>query len=211
MLLFSPHIIANKLWSATTRGPVNKVFHGLLCSVCIAADAIVLLVGGTCIFGCVQCIRDNQILTALVLGISGIIIMIHSIKCIQFLFTRHTPANRTRIKPRKKQPEAKKQEEQKKEPKKEKEELDIEEDEEEDELAFCQLFRIDEEMCLLVNRVEMCPDETAFIRVVNNDGYTPIYKRKVKRDKEGNRYIVFNEQNYNLDETRTKPIISCKK
>lgn len=80
----------------------------------------------------------------------------------------------------------------------------------EDEITFCQLFRIGEEMCLFVDHVEMCPDETAFIRVVDDEGYTPLYKRKVRRDKAGNRFIVFNSTNYYLDDKKTQPI-SLKK
>lgn len=79
-------------------------------------------------------------------------------------------------------------------------------DESEDELLqFVQLFRIGEEMCLLIHHVEMCPDETAFIRVIDDEGGTPLYKRKVRRDKNGNRYIVFNATNHYLDDKKTQP------
>lgn len=74
-----------------------------------------------------------------------------------------------------------------------------------EELPFCQLFNIGTEMCLLVDHIEMCPDETAFIRVVDDEGYTPLYKRKVRRDKPGNRFIVFNGTNHYLDDNKTQP------
>lgn len=92
------------------------------------------------------------------------------------------------------------------------EELESDEEDEdyEDEITFCQLFNIGEEMCLFVDHVEMCPDETAFIRVVDDEGYTPLYKRKVRRDKAGNRFIVFNSTNYYLDDKKTQPV-SLKK
>lgn len=92
-------------------------------------------------------------------------------------------------------------------------EQDHEEDEqdyEEEDITFCQLFDVSEDMCLLVHHVEMCPDETAFIRVVDDEGYTPLYKRKVRRDKAGNRFIVFNGTNHYLDDKKTQPI-SIKK
>jgi hypothetical protein len=76
--------------------------------------------------------------------------------------------------------------------------------------VFFQLFTIGEEMCLLIDHIEMCPDETAFIRVAGEEGYTPIYKRKVRRDKAGNRFIVFNGANYYLDDKKTQPIITKK-
>lgn len=79
-----------------------------------------------------------------------------------------------------------------------------------EDLPFCQLFTIGKEMCLLVDHIEMCPDETAFIRVVDEEGYTPLYKRKVRRDKEGNRFIVFNSNNHYLDDKKTQPIITKK-
>lgn len=83
----------------------------------------------------------------------------------------------------------------------EEQDLDVEED-----ITFCQLFAVGEDMCLLVDHVEMCPDETAFIRVVDDEGYTPLYKRKVRRDKAGNRFIVFNGTNHYLDDNKTQPI-----
>lgn len=92
---------------------------------------------------------------------------------------------------------------------------DLEDDEEQDidmeeDITFCQLFEVGADMCLLVDHVEMCPDETAFIRVVDDEGYTPLYKRKVRRDKAGNRFIVFNGTNHYLDDKKTQPI-SIKK
>ena len=79
-----------------------------------------------------------------------------------------------------------------------------------EDLPFCQLFTIGKEMCLLVDHIEMCPDETAFIRVVDEEGYTPLYKRKVRRDKEGRRFIVFNSTNHYLDDKKTQPVITKK-
>lgn len=83
----------------------------------------------------------------------------------------------------------------------EEQDIDVEED-----ITFCQLFSVSDDMCLLVDHVEMCPDETAFIRVVDDEGYTPLYKRKVRRDKAGNRFIVFNGTNHYLNEKKTQPI-----
>ena len=80
----------------------------------------------------------------------------------------------------------------------------------EEDLPFCQLFTIGKEMCLVVDHIEMCPDETAFIRVVDDEGYTPLYKRKVRRDKLDNRFIVFNGENMYLDDKKTQPRITKK-
>jgi hypothetical protein len=84
---------------------------------------------------------------------------------------------------------------------------ECEEEEEQEELHFCQLFTIGPDMCLLIDHIEMCPDEVAFIRVVDDEGYTPLYKRKVRRDKAGNRFIVFNSTNHYLDDKKTQPVI----
>ena len=83
----------------------------------------------------------------------------------------------------------------------EEQEVEVEED-----ITFCQLFEIGDDMCLLVDHGEMCPDETAFIRVVDEEGYTPLYKRKVRRTKSGNRFIVFNGTNHYLDDNKTQPV-----
>lgn len=80
-----------------------------------------------------------------------------------------------------------------------------------EELPFCQLFTVGDEMCLLVDHVEMCPDETAFIRVVDDEGYTPLYKRKIRRDKEDRRFIVFSGRNYYLNDRKTQPTVSGRK
>lgn len=83
-------------------------------------------------------------------------------------------------------------------------------DEDEEDLRFCQLFKVGKDMCLLVDHIEMCPDETAFIRVVDDEGFTPLYKRKVRRDKAGNRFILFNGTNLYLNEEKTQPVIIKK-
>lgn len=83
-----------------------------------------------------------------------------------------------------------------------------EEDEQEEiveELPFCQIFRLNQEEDLHIIRVEYCPDETAFIRVVSNDSYTKPYKRKVQRDKRGERFILFNNERFYLDPNKTQP------
>ena len=85
---------------------------------------------------------------------------------------------------------------------------DEEEEQEEEvveEFPFCQIFRLSEDKDLHIMRVEYCPDETAFIRVVSNDSYTKPYKRKVQRDKQGKRFILFNSEKFYLDPKRTQP------
>ena len=84
------------------------------------------------------------------------------------------------------------------------------EEEIEEELPFCQLFPLGPDMCLMIDHVEMCPDETAFIRVVDEEGYTPLYKRKVRKDKRKERFIVFNNERYYLNDKKTKPIVPKK-
>lgn len=83
-------------------------------------------------------------------------------------------------------------------------------EEEIEDLPFCQLFNISTEMVLLVDHVEMLPDETAFIRVVDEEGYTPLYKRRVRRDKEDKRYIAFNGEKLYLAPEKTKPTVNRK-
>lgn len=86
---------------------------------------------------------------------------------------------------------------------------DDEEQEEEEEVVeefpFCQIFRLGGDKDLHIIRVEYCPDETAFIRVVSNDSYTKPYKRKVQRDKRGERFILFNNERFYLDPNKTQP------
>ena len=89
------------------------------------------------------------------------------------------------------------------------EEVDKDEEKEEEEVVeefpFCQIFRLGEDEDLHIMRVEYCPDETAFIRVVSDDSYTRPYKRKVQRDKQGKRFILFDNERFYLDPKRTQP------
>lgn len=82
---------------------------------------------------------------------------------------------------------------------------DEEEEEVVEEFPFCQIFRLGGDKDLHIMRVEYCPDETAFIRVVSNDSYTKPYKRKVQRDKRGKRFILFNNERFYLDPNKTQP------
>lgn len=84
-------------------------------------------------------------------------------------------------------------------------EQDEEEEEIIEELPFCQIFRLGGDKDLHIMRVEYCPDETAFIRVVSDDSYTKPYKRKVQRDKRGERFILFNNERFYLDPKKTQP------
>ena len=80
-----------------------------------------------------------------------------------------------------------------------------EEEEVVEEFPFCQIFRLGGDKDLHIMRVEYCPDETAFIRVVSNDSYTKPYKRKVQRDKRGERFILFNNERFYRDPNKTQP------
>lgn len=193
VLIFAPHLIANKLRRADNRNALNKVLHVLSAAVCLALDVPTLLLSVAVIVEGVRCLMSLQILTGIVIGTIGIVVGVWTLKCLIFLFTKPSPVD----------------DEVEDEQDVENETEDDTYDEDED-LRFCQLFRIGDEMCLLIDHVEMCPDETAFIRVVDDEGYTPIYKRKVKRDKFGSRFIVFNGYNCYLDDAKTHPIVPKK-
>lgn len=80
----------------------------------------------------------------------------------------------------------------------------------EQEWDFSQRIRLGKDMDLLIDHVEMCPDETAIVRVVDDEGFTPLYKRKVRYDKRGGRYIVFNGEHFYLDDEKTQAIVVTK-
>ena len=73
---------------------------------------------------------------------------------------------------------------------------------------MCQLFYVDENTCIGVQFVSMCPDETAHIRIIGDTTFSQIYKRRVYREKnyDEQRYFKLNNQKYYLDERRTQPI-----
>lgn len=100
----------------------------------------------------------------------------------------------------------KKQPEKTQENSEEENELDDEEEEDDiEELYFCQLIRLNSTTDLHIIKVEYCPDETAFIRIVTDESFTQPYKRKVMRDKRGKRYINFNNERFYLDPNKTQP------
>lgn len=71
---------------------------------------------------------------------------------------------------------------------------------------FCQFFSVSSEMGIGVEHVEMSPDETAIIRVVGETTFSKRYKRKVYRDKRGQRFFKLNSECYYLRDGSTKPI-----
>lgn len=71
---------------------------------------------------------------------------------------------------------------------------------------MCQLFTVDDNTSIGVQFVSFCPDETAHIRVIGDCSFSQIYKRKVYRDDDGDRYFKLNNQRYYLKADKTKPI-----
>lgn len=84
-------------------------------------------------------------------------------------------------------------------------EYEYDEQEIPEELQFCQIFELTEDEDLHIIKVEYCPDETAFVRIVGEYSYTKPYKRKVQRDKRGERFILFNNERFYLDPNKTQP------
>lgn len=69
-----------------------------------------------------------------------------------------------------------------------------------------QTIKIRDEPELLVigiESIQMCPDETAFIRIITNDSFSQIYKRKIHRTKSipYDRYIRIDKQDYYIRDT----------
>lgn len=84
-------------------------------------------------------------------------------------------------------------------------EYEYDEQEIPEDLQFCQIFELTEDEDLHIIKVEYCPDETAFVRIVGEYSYTKPYKRKVQRDKRGERFILFNNERFYLDPNKTQP------
>lgn len=71
-----------------------------------------------------------------------------------------------------------------------------------------QTFPVENGVCVGVEYVSMCPDETAHIRIIGDTTYSQQYKRKVYREKTygQERYFKLNNIKYYLDDNRTQPI-----
>jgi hypothetical protein len=193
LIVLAPYLAAQAILNRPRLNILQKILYVLLVVICLILDVPMLIM---CLLGTAMTVRfliDGQLLAALIFGaVSWVLIRITK-PLIFAPFCRNVE---------------------------ELEDDEYEEEEEEvvqneieddiDDLVFCQLFKLGEDMCLLIDHIEMCPDETAFIRVLSQETYTPIYKRKVRRDKQGNRYIVFNSTKYYLDDKKTQPVITTK-
>lgn len=84
---------------------------------------------------------------------------------------------------------------------------EVEEEVKEELPDFCQLIELDEDTSIIVEYVQFCPDETAFIRIVGEGSFTKQYKRRVYRDKVGRYFNLSNVRHY-LDDAKTSPIMS---
>lgn len=73
---------------------------------------------------------------------------------------------------------------------------------------MCQIFPIDDNTCIGVQFVDMCPDETAHIRVIGDTTFSQIYKKRVLREKTygRERYFMLNGEKYYLRPDTTQPI-----
>lgn len=73
---------------------------------------------------------------------------------------------------------------------------------------MCQIFREDSDTVIGVQYVDMCPDETAHIRVIGQNTFSQLYSRRVYYTKgiDKKRYFKLNNINYYLDDNKTKPI-----
>lgn len=196
-ILTLPHLAAHNLRNKSPLSAPKKLLYVLLVIVSITVDIPLMFLTLVGVVGFIEFIKDGLVVPALIFGVIAVVVGTLTIYFVKSLFLKSANTDTT-----------------------EDDEDDIEEepndpveediDDDIEELPFCQLFNISDEMCLLVDHIEMCPDETAFIRVVDDEGYTPLYKRKVRRDKEGNRFIVFNGTNHYLKDEKTQPVITKK-
>lgn len=194
LIVCAPHLSANHLLNKQEQSVFKTGLYVLSVLLGLVIDIPLLLVCAASVFVTIQFILDCQFVEATVCGVvSWVLIKIELILLTSLFY---------------------------KAPKKEEEQDDTEQEEEvvdksteeveNEELPFCQLFNLSKDTCLMIDHVEMCPDETAFIRVVDEEGYTALYKRRVKRSRVGDRYIIFNGENYYLDDKKTQPIIPKK-
>lgn len=74
---------------------------------------------------------------------------------------------------------------------------------------MCQIYDLGPDLCVGVQFVSRCPDETAHIRIIGDTEFSEIYKRKVYTEKydKSLRYFKLNDKKYYLDNRRTQPII----
>lgn len=75
-----------------------------------------------------------------------------------------------------------------------------------DEIPFQQLINIDKDTAILIDHTEYCPEETVFFRIVTQDGYSKLFKRKVCI-KGINKYFTLNNRQYFVDTSKVKTMI----
>ena len=206
MVIVAPHLAATHLISKKPRTPLTIILYVVCVTISLVMDIPLVLLTFIGAYGCISAVTyiftaPGILVIVLLFGALAFFFGKLSFKLILSLFrNRETTTEEDTT-----------EDEEVEEVKEDSEDIDDTEDYDDDEnIDFCQLFKLGTEMCLLVDHIEMCPDETALIRVVDDEGYTPLYKRKVRRDKDGNRFIVFNGTNHYLDDKKTQPIITKK-
>lgn len=204
LLILVPHLAAIHLISKKPRTPFTIILYVVCVVISLIADIPLVLLTLIGVYGCVSTLpyaltSPGMFVIAVLSGVLTFFLGKLSWKLISSIFlSRETITEEDNVE----------EEEEVEEVEQDKE--DVEDYDDTEDITFCQLFKLGTEMCLLIDHIEMCPDETALIRVVHDEGYTPLYKRRVKRDKEGNRFITFNGTDYYLDDKKTQPIISKK-
>lgn len=70
---------------------------------------------------------------------------------------------------------------------------------EHEEIDYWQTWNIDRDTVLALKRIERCPDETAVI-VILTETESKEYRRKIKTDKQKDKFIQLNDRKYYLKE-----------
>lgn len=71
---------------------------------------------------------------------------------------------------------------------------------------FMQYFSKSADIGIGLEYVEMCPDETAVLRIVGETTFSKQYRRRIYTDKRGEKFFKLNGEQYYLRQSKVKPV-----
>mgnify|MGYP000884851034 CR=1 FL=1 len=71
---------------------------------------------------------------------------------------------------------------------------------------FMQYFTKSDEIGIGLEYIEMCPDETAVLRIVGETTFSKQYRRRIYTDKRGEKFFKLNGEQYYIRQSKAKPV-----
>lgn len=75
---------------------------------------------------------------------------------------------------------------------------------------FMQYFTKSDEIGIGLEYIEMCPDETAVLRIVGETTFSKQYRRRIYTGKRGEKFFKLNGEQYYIRQSKAKPVVPAQ-